>query len=85
MTGELAGLLNKPLPVPTVMPLAIKGQEAYGEGIPTAPLGACSAPSQELRAEEQESGERVGQVSHKGVLVINGSGVAPFFSIAPSW
>lgn len=40
--------------------------------------------SQELRAREPEEWRksRVG-VSHEGVLVINGSGMAPFFSIAP--
>lgn len=41
-------------------PLAIRGKEAHGEGIPTAPLSPCSASSQELRAGEQERGERVG-------------------------
>lgn len=43
----------------------------------------CPYPAQShnLRL-EQENGGWAG-ISHKGVLVINGSGVAPFFSVAP--
>lgn len=65
------------------MPLAVKGQEAWGEA-PTSLLHPSSGPSLDLRAGEQEEGKRVGWVlSNEGVLVINGSGMAPFFSIAP--
>lgn len=63
------------------MPLADKGQEACGEGTPTV-LGVPTQPSLITEGREQENGGWAG-ISHKGVLVINGSGVAPFFSVAP--
>lgn len=51
----------EPLLVPIYMPLAIKGKEAYGEGGDSYRSSmSLSSPSQELRAGEQESGERVG-------------------------
>lgn len=55
-----------------------------GRGLPTLLYVPTQSNLMTRGLESKKSGERVGWgVSHKGVLVINGSGMTPFFSVAP--
>lgn len=78
----MTGVSLEPLLVPSKMPLADKGQEAWGRD-----FGLLCPYSAQSHEQGWGGGLKKGAVggvgSYEGVLVVNGPGVAPFLSITP--